>query len=73
MTGLRLGPVEDQKPVKTTLEISTALMRDIVEYAEVHARMTGRLAPLPPEKLIPPIVELFIAGDRAFIKQRKKS
>jgi hypothetical protein len=48
-------------------------MRDIVEYAEVHARVTGRSAPLPPEKLIPPIVELFIAGDRAFIKQRKKS
>ena len=48
-------------------------MRDIVEYAEVHARVTGRSAPLSPEKLIPPIVELFIAGDRAFIKQRKKS
>lgn len=73
MTGLRLGPVEDQKSVKTTLEISSALMRDIVEYAEVHARVTGRSAPLSPERLIPPIVELFIAGDRAFIKQRKKS
>lgn len=72
MSQLRLGPIGDDKPIKLSLEISPALLNEIVRYSEVHARATGRSAPLAPEKLIPPIVELFIASDREFIKQLRR-
>ena len=73
MTQLRLGPIGDDKPVKLTLEIAPALMGEIVRYAEIHARETGRSAPLKSERLIPLIVELFIASDREFIRQRRST
>ncbi|MBL9070508.1 MAG: DUF2274 domain-containing protein [Sphingopyxis sp.] len=73
MTQLKLGPIGDDKPVKLTLELSPALLEEIVRYSEAHARATGRSKSLSPERLIPPIVELFIAGDREFIRQRRNS
>lgn len=72
MSRLRLGPVGDDKPVKLTLEISPSLLTEIHLYSEVHARLTGRSAALTPERLILPIVELFIASDREFIRQRRR-
>lgn len=72
MSKLRLGPVAEDRPVKLTLEMPGSLMRDLADYAAVHGRMNGLSEPLPPEKLIPPIVERFIAGDREFSKQRRK-
>lgn len=71
MTGLRLGPIAEEKPVKITLELPGALARDLADYARVHARLTGLSAPLAPEKLIPPMIERFIASDREFSKQRR--
>lgn len=72
MTKLRLGPIPEDKPVKLTLEISGALARDLADYAEVHAKLTGLASALTPEKLIPPMIERFIAGDREFSKQRRR-
>lgn len=40
-------------------------MRELTDYAAVHGRLNGLAEPLPPEELVPPIVERFIAGDRA--------
>ena len=71
MSGLRLGPIGDDKPVKLTVEVAPSLLEDIVRYADVHAEATGRPAALSPERLIPPIVELFIASDREFARRRK--
>lgn len=73
MTKLRLGPIAEDKPVKLTLEIPGDLMREIDDYARVHAKMTGLASPLPPERIIPPIIGRFIAGDREFSKQRRHS
>ena len=73
MTRLRLGPIVEEKPVKVTLEMPGSLMREIGDYAIVHAKLTGLAAPLPPERLIPPIVERFIASDREFSKQRRRT
>jgi len=49
------------------------LVRAIGESAQQGGRrLPGRAAALTPERLIPSIVELFIAGDREFIKLRKR-
>lgn len=73
MTKLRLGPIEEEKPVKITLEIPGSLMRELADYAAVHAKLTGLASPLSPERLIAPIVQRFIAGDREFSKQRRRT
>lgn len=72
MTKLRLGPIAEEKPVKLALEISGSPMRELKDYAQVHAKLTGLTAPLTPERLIPPMIERFIAGDREFNKQRRR-
>lgn len=72
MTKLRLGPVVEEKPVKLTVELPGSLMRDLADYAGIHAKLTGLSTPLPPERLIPPMIERFIASDREFFKQRRK-
>lgn len=73
MTKLRLGPVSEEKPVKLTLELPGGLMRDIVDYALVHARLNALDAPLPPERIVPAMIDRFIAGDREFSKQRRRA
>lgn len=71
MTKLRLGPVVEEKPVKLSIELPGALMRDLADYARVHAKANDLSAPLPPEKLIAPMVERFMATDRDFAKLRR--
>jgi len=73
MTKLRLGPITEEKPVKFTLEIAGELMREISDYAQIHARSTGLATPLPPERIVPAMVARFIASDREFSKQRRRS
>lgn len=70
MTKLKLGPLADAKPVTVKLELPAALHRDLVVYAEVLARETGQPA-TDPVKLIAPMLERFIATDRAFAKARR--
>ena len=72
MTKLRLGPIAEKKPVYVSLEISGALMWELGDYARAHVKLAGLAEPLPPEWLIPPMIERFIAGDREFSKQRRK-
>lgn len=70
--GLRLGPILEDKPVKVTVELSSILHAQLSEYAELHARENGIAAPLPPERLIAPMLGRFIATDRAFARLRKR-
>lgn len=72
MSKLRLGPIIDEKPVKLTIELPGALMRDLQDYGAVHAKLTGLATALPPERLIPPMIERFVASDREFSKQRRR-
>lgn len=70
MTKLKLGPLEDDKPVKVTLELPAALYRNLAAYAELLGRSTAQ--PIPdPARLIVPMVERFMATDRAFIKAQR--
>ncbi|KGB56005.1 hypothetical protein FG91_00889 [Sphingopyxis sp. LC81] len=72
MSKLRLGPVADDKPVKLAIELPGALYRELVTYAEVHAKTTGLGEPLPPEKIAVPMIERFIATDRGFAAERRR-
>ncbi len=72
MSKLRLGPVAEEKPVKLSIEIPGSLAREIADYAAVHARLTGLDTPLTSERIIPAMIERFIAGDREFSKQRRR-
>jgi hypothetical protein len=70
MPKLRLGAIEDDKPVKVAIELPAALHRDLVAYAQALARETTREA-LEPAKLIAPMLARFMATDRAFAKTRR--
>lgn len=71
MSKLRLGPIVEDKPIKLTIELPGGLLRDLTDYATAHARETGLAKPLPPERLIAPMLARFIAADRGFAKARK--
>jgi hypothetical protein len=70
MTKLKLGPLADDKPVKVAVELPAAVHRDLVAYAEVLGRTSGQ-AVSDPVKLIVPMIERFMATDRAFTKARR--
>ncbi len=70
MAKLKLGLLADDKPVKMTVELPAALHRDLVAYAEVLGRETGQPV-AEPTKLIAPMLERFISGDRGFAKARR--
>ena len=68
MTKLKLAPVEDDKPVKLTVTLSATLHRNLVAYAQILAKETGK--PVEAVQLVAPMVEKFIASDRGFAKAR---
>jgi len=70
VTKLKLGPLADDKPVKVTVELSAAVHRDLIAYAAALGRTTGH-AVADPVKLIVPMIERFMATDRAFAKARR--
>ena len=72
MSRLRLGPIADDKPVKLTIEVPGRLHRDLLVYAEIHAKATGLAEPLAPEKIAVPMIERFISADRGFASARRQ-
>ncbi|TQX89488.1 DUF2274 domain-containing protein [Rhizobium sp. rho-13.1] len=68
MGKLKLGPLEDDKPVKISVELPAALHRDLIAYAEILGRESRQA--VEPAKLIAPMVERFMATDRGFAKLR---
>ena len=42
MTKLKLGPIQDEKPVKLTIELPAAVHRDLTRYDEALALETHR-------------------------------
>jgi hypothetical protein len=72
MAKLKLGAIDDDKPVKLAVELPAAIHRDLVAYGKVLARETGQGAP-EPAKLIAPMIARFMATDRAFAKLRRSA
>lgn len=70
MVKLKLGPLNDDKPVKVTLELPASLYRDLLAYAEILAGQTDQPV-TDPIKLVVPMLERFIATDRGFAKARR--
>lgn len=69
---LKLSAVPDDKPVKLNIELPAEVHRDLLAYADVMARDTGGTAP-DPTRLIAPMVQRFMATDRAFARLRKSN
>jgi hypothetical protein len=70
MAKLKLSAIEDDKPVKLTVELPAAVHRDLVAYAKVLSGETGQAVAVP-AKLIGPMLSRFMATDRAFAKLRR--
>lgn len=70
MAKLKLGAIEDDKPVKLAVELPAAIYRDLAAYADILARDTGQR--LEPTKLVAPMLARFMATDRVFLKARRK-
>jgi hypothetical protein len=70
MSKLKLNAIEDDKPVRLTVELPAAVHRDLVVYAEALAQGTGK-ATVEPARLVPPMLARFMATDRAFAKLRR--
>lgn len=70
MAKLKLNALEDDKPKKGTVEFAAPVYRDLETYAEVLAQQTGKPVP-DPMKLVPYMVERFMATDRGFAKMRR--
>ena len=69
MPNLKLGAIPDDKPVRLAITLTAELHALLVEYAEIHSRQFERS--VPPEKLVPHMLERFIRTDRAFAKARR--
>ena len=69
MGKLKLGPIEDERPVKLSVELPAALHRDLVAYAALLAKESGEA--VEATKLIAPMLTRFMDGDRAFAKARR--
>ena len=70
MTRLKLADLADEKPVRLTLDLPARLHRDLAAYALAINGGEAKGAPTV-ERLVPPMLERFIATDRAFAKVRK--
>lgn len=69
MTKLKLGPLVDDRPVKLTVELPAGVHRDLVAYAAALAGDPGQ-QPIPPEKLVAPMLARFMDTDRGFRRHR---
>ena len=67
MAKLKIGSIENVRPVKVSVELPASLHRNLVAYAEILGREAGQ-PPADPVRLIVPMLERFIATDRGFAK-----
>jgi hypothetical protein len=70
MTRLKLEDLADEKPVRLSVEMSARLHRELLAYATALNGGDAKGAPTP-ERLIPPMIERFIATDRSYAKSRR--
>jgi hypothetical protein len=71
MEKLKLSDVQDDKPVKLTVELPAAVHRDLMDYAEVLGRGSGKA--VQPANLVAPMLARFMSTDRAFLRARREN
>ena len=70
MSKLKIGSIEEDKPVTMTIKLPAAVHRDLIAYAEILAQQRGQ--PIKDaSQLIAPMVARFMATDRAFKRGRR--
>lgn len=69
MTKLKLMAIEDDTPVKLTLELPAQVHRDLVAYGKAMASAPGGKA-VDPVRLVAPMLARFMQSDRAFTRAR---
>ena len=72
MAMLRLGRLADDKPVRISIDLPAELHRDLVAYAALMDEHNDE-APVPPQKLVAPMLARFMADDREFMKDRRRA
>jgi hypothetical protein len=70
MTKLKLHGIQDNKRIKMTIEIPAATHQNLIEYAEIMGREIGQQIS-DPKKLVVPMLERFMATDRAFLRAKR--
>ena len=68
---LRLGPLPRHEVMKLTFSCPASLKADLDAYAALHAQAYGEA--VDAEKLIPHMLEAFMAGDRGFKRTQPKN
>lgn len=72
MTRISLADLNDEKPVRLAVELPAKLHRELQAYCA--ALTAGEAAGAPaPERVIPVMVERFIASDRSYARHRKRA
>ena len=69
MPKLKLAELQDDTPVKLTIELPGAVHRDLVAYGEALSAQSGRA--VEPSRLIVPMIARFMNTDRAFTRARR--
>jgi hypothetical protein len=70
MPNLKLGRLPDRTPVKICFRASPDLARSLRAYAELYRETYGRVEAV--SDLIPRMLEIFLASDRAFVHACKE-
>ena len=71
MSNLKIGPIEDDKPVTMTIKLSAGVHRDLIAYAEALKRESGQK--IEPNTLVSPMLARFMGTDRVFRRARRKA
>lgn len=69
MPTLKLATIEDDTPVKVTVELPASVHRDLVAYGEALGGEGRRK--VEPIKLIAPMLARFMSTDRAFTRMKR--
>jgi hypothetical protein len=69
MSKLKLATVQDDTPVKLTVELPANIHRDLVAYGEALAQDGGKA--VEPVRLIAPMLSRFMSTDRAFARLKR--
>ena len=69
MARLKIGAIADDTPIKLTVVLPAAVHRDLVSYAQATSNENGK--PVEPTQLVGPMLQRFMATDRAFARWRR--
>jgi len=70
MSKLKIGAIEDDKPVTMTIKLPAGVHRDLKAYAELLKREGSRTIDL--NTLVGTMIARFMATDRAFRRARRQ-